>query len=939
MNDFSVDELTKFVDTIDVDDYEISTPSGWSSICKVMKTIPFKRWLIRTDTGRELICADTHIVINSHNKQMYVANLLLGDELLVENGIEKVVLIREFTDSVHMYDIEISDNKHLYYSNGFVSHNTTTVASYFLYESVFNNNIKLAILANKGDTAREILDRVKKMFEELPWFLKPGVVEWNKGSIELSNGNKIISAATSSSSIRGQTMNCVAGNSKVVFQDAIGAIYHTEIEKLKMSIYEIDYIHQLQDNQRAYFTIYELINTITGETFFGYHETDDLSDGFLGAGQEIKNQIKEYGVQNLVKEYLGIFITWNSCREFYYKISNILPIICDNKHNITFNNKYTNYIDESDLRIQILSEDGIFRNFRGIFTKQVDYVIKMSFNDLSDIIATDDHEFLIVNEYVKTSNIKIGDKFTTRFGSKELLHKQSLLGEFTVYDPLEVETTHNFYVDDILSKNCVFLDELAFVSNDVDFFASTYPVITSGKNTKVIIASTPMGMNLFYKLWNDAINGRNEFIPKQFYWYDHPDRDDHWKNETIRNIGDKRFEQEFECVGGETLVTIKSSNKIKEISIEMLFNLMIQGNEYEVLTEDGFKRFLGIKRKLSYTLNKITFDGGSIRATLEHKIKTDTGFVNISDLKLGDIISPNKQKIIDIEFLGISDYVYDLIEVEDCNHYLTNGVTSHNCQFLGSANTLISSSKLQQLTHKDPEESDIHFNLYFQPDKNHSYVITVDVAEGIGKDYSVINVFDITEKPFQQVAIYRNNIVPPIMLTEIVYKICKMYFDAYCIVETNGVGKIVADTLYNEFEYDDMLMSKTRDGENIISGFNETIGLRQTRKTKLTGSSALKALIESDSLLIHDYTTIQELTTFIRRGSSYQAESGKYDDTTMTLIMFAWLTHQPYFESVTDENMRDIIKSNYLKMEDSENLIFGFFNDGIDEHEENIFRF
>ena len=938
-NKCKIESDEKFTVILQNTDYDIKTPSGWKSVIKVFQTIPYKRWLIKTDTGRELECADTHILINSHNKQIFVDNLQLGDELLVENGIEQVVLIREFSESVKMYDIEIEDDEHLYYSNGFVSHNTTTVASYFLYESVFNNNIKLAILANKGDTAREILDRVKKMFEELPWFLKPGVVEWNKGSIELSNGNKIISAATSSSSIRGQTMNCVAGNTKVVFQDAIGAIYHTEIEKLEIAVDEIDYVHQIQDNLRAYFTIYELINTVTGETFFGYHETDDLSDGFLGAGQEIKNQIKEYGVQNLVKEYLGIFVSWNSCREFYHKISDILPIVSDNKHNITFNHKYTNYLNESDLRIQILSEGGLFRNFRGIYIKQVERVIIMTFNDLSDIIVTEDHEFLIDNEYIKANDIKLGDKFISQFGSKELLNKQSLFGGFTVYDPLEVEDVHNFFGNDTLSKQCVFLDELAFVSNDVDFFASTYPVITSGKNTKVIIASTPMGMNLFYKLWNDAINGRNDFVPKQFYWFDHPDRDDNWKNETIRNIGDKRFEQEFECVAGESIVTIRSANKIKEMSIEMLFNMMIQGNEYEVLTENGFKRFLGIKRKLSYTLNEITFDGGSIRATLEHQIKTMEGFTNISDLKCGDIISPNKQKIKNIEFLGICDYVYDLIEVEDGNHYLTNGITSHNCQFLGSANTLISSSKLQQLTHKEPIETDTYFNLYFQPDKDHNYVITVDTSEGIGKDYSVINVFDITEKPFQQVAIYRNNVIPPIMLSEIVFKMCQMYFEAYCIVETNGVGKIIADTLYNEFEYDNMLTSKIRDGENIVSGYNESVGLRQTRKTKLTGSSALKALIESDSLIVHDFTTVQELTTFIRRGSSYQAENGKYDDTTMTLVMFAWFTHQPYFESVTDESMRDIIKSNYLRMEDADNMIFGFFNDGTEEFEEGVFRF
>jgi hypothetical protein len=430
---------------------------------------------------------------------------------------------------------------------------TTTVAAYLLYEAIFKKNVRIAVLANKGDTAREILDRIKKMFEELPWFLKPGVYEWNKGSIELSNGSKIISAATSSSSIRGQSMNII------------------------------------------------------------------------------------------------------------------------------------------------------------------------------------------------------------------------------------------------------YLDELAFIQNDVEFFASTYPVITSGKTTKVIITSTPNGMNLFYKLWVDAEAGRNSFVPRKYVWWHHPERDEKWKEETLKNISQKQFAQEYEC------------------------------------------------------------------------------------------------------------------------------------EFFGSADTLISGSKLQQLSFKEPIRSDHVFNMYAEPEEGKSYVATIDVSEGIGKDYSVINVFDISSQPYKQVAIYRNNIIPPLMLVDVAHKILRMYNDAYCIVETNSVGKIVADSLYFDLEYENMLVTRSKSGENIISSTGEVIGLRQTKRTKAIGCSALKTMIESDTLLISDFMTVQELSTFIKKHNTYQAEEGKTDDIVMTLVMFCWFTTQPYFEELTDVNIRNIIKSNYLNIEENNHLIFGFYDDGIDE--------
>ena len=116
------------------------------------------------------------------------------------------------------------------------------------------------------------------------------------------------------------------------------------------------------------------------------------------------------------------------------------------------------------------------------------------------------------------------------------------------------------------SFNLVFLDEFAFVPNNIanEFFTAVYPVISSGKKTKIIIVSTPNGMNLFYKLWQDSIEKRNNYIPFEIHWSMVPGRDDAWKEETIRNTSERQFQQEFECVDGDTIVEIKD-NKTKEI--------------------------------------------------------------------------------------------------------------------------------------------------------------------------------------------------------------------------------------------------------------------------------------------------------------------------------------------------------------------------------------
>jgi len=171
-----------------------------------MKTIEYEVWYITLEDNLELHCADNHIVFTT-DKQIFVKDLKVNDFIQTRYGLKKVLTLENLGYLENMYDIEVDSIEHEYYSNDIISHNTTTSAAYLCYELCFNTDLTIAILANKASTSIEILDRVKNMLEDLPWFLKPGVKEWNKTSIELEDRRKVVAAATSASSIRGLSIN------------------------------------------------------------------------------------------------------------------------------------------------------------------------------------------------------------------------------------------------------------------------------------------------------------------------------------------------------------------------------------------------------------------------------------------------------------------------------------------------------------------------------------------------------------------------------------------------------------------------------------------------------------------------------------------------------------------------------------------------------------
>ena len=356
-----------------------------------------------------------------------------------------------------------------------------------------------------------------------------------------------------------------------------------------------------------------------------------------------------------------------------------------------------------------------------------------------------------------------------------------------------------------MSFNIIFLDEFAFVPNHIaeQFFSSVYPTISSGKSTKVIIISTPNGMNMFYKLWHDAERGKNEYTTTEVHWSQVPGRDAAWKEQTIKNTSQRQFTQEFEC------------------------------------------------------------------------------------------------------------------------------------EFLGSVDTLIAASKLRTMVYEEPIERKNGLDVYELPIPDHEYVMTVDVSRGVSNDYSAFVVVDITTIPYKVVAKYKNNNIKPLLFPNIIHPVAMSYNHAFVLCEVNDIGGQVADIMQFDLEYDNLLMCamRGRAGQIVGQGFSHKsqLGIKMTSTVKKTGCSNLKALIEDDKLLISDYDIIAEMTTFIQKKQSFEAEEGCNDDLAMCLVIFAWLSVQDYFRELTSDDVRKRIFEDQRESIEEDMAPFGFILDGTDE--------
>jgi hypothetical protein len=335
--------------------------------------------------------------------------------------------------------------------------------------------------------------------------------------------------------------------------------------------------------------------------------------------------------------------------------------------------------------------------------------------------------------------------------------------------------------------------------------------------------------------------------------------------------------------------------------------LFKSNSRYLIKTPTGFETFSGIQKKKVDSLYEFTFgDDSTIRCSGKHAFLTEIGFLYAEKISLTNTISGKIIKNITLE-LGEFD-VYDPVGVKDHNSYYAGGVINHNTEFLGSSRTLINGKKLAIIPFATPIfiSDEKNFKTFEASDPLKMYCIVVDTARGNNGDYSAFIVVDITQIPYKIVATFRDNTIDPMVYPSVIRQTAVEYNNAMVLVETNDIGAQVSSILLHDLEYENVLRTIPRGRAGVTisdGGQGEMVGLRTTLPIKKVGCLNLKTIVEKDRLIINDYNIVEELSRFVQKGASYEAEQG-HDDLVMCCVLFAWMTAQVYFENLTNLDLR-----------------------------------
>jgi len=361
-----------------------------------------------------------------------------------------------------------------------------------------------------------------------------------------------------------------------------------------------------------------------------------------------------------------------------------------------------------------------------------------------------------------------------------------------------------------------------------------------------------------------------------------------------------------------------------------------QNLKYKVKTPDGFKNFNGVQKLIRPTHHHIIFeDGGELKVSEKHTFGSDR--LSPSSLKPGSEL--NGRVITYNEVVEETIELYDLVGVKEGNIYYGSDIVQHNCDFIGSAGTLISGPKLKSLTYNDPITSSGGLDIFEEPIPGHEYLMTVDVSRGMKLDYSAFILVDITSYPHKLVGKYRSNTIKPMLFPDIIVQVAKKYNKAWILAEVNDIGDQVASIIFYDMEYENLLMTamRGRAGQVLGHGFSggkTQLGLKMAKAPKKLGCSNLKQMVESDKIIFNDFQIINELTTFVEKRDSFSAEEGCHDDLVMCMVIYAWAVAQDYFKEMTDQSVREELYEKDKSQLEEDMSPFGFVvGSGDDEYE------
>jgi hypothetical protein len=571
---------------------EILTDSGWRDISHVHETVPYQVWQIRTP-NYFLECADEHIVFDKSMNEVFVKDLKIGDLIITETGPEPITSVDVLNEIKPMYDLTVDHEDHRFFSNGILSHNSTMLTVFSLWMVCFHEDYRAAIVANKEITALNIFKRIRMAYEQLPNYIKPGVKDYGKSGMTLGNDSSIIVSTTTATSIRGDSLNCVAGDSwiKLLCDNEehirmIGDICHAdfvpntrgfkiltksgwstfagfkrsltskEMYQIRTIDHEITctedhliFINSESTETASNINVGDLILTDTGanqvtdiqklgvvdDWVYDVIETQDHS--FWANGICVHNcvlldeaaHIDCMHGDSVINLKNGDLTASMTIREFCAQ-SNPSDIV-----SVGESSDVIEIIKNSEWKVETPTG---WQSFKGVTKYHKKQMYDVSLESSKTVRVTAKHCFIDNDGHKIFCKDSLNKTIQTKHGLEQVVSITETEQDFA-YDLTSVEGGSVFFANDIVNHNTHLLE---------DFWSSVIPTISSGSKSKILMVSTPNGVsNKFYQIYSGAESGKlKTWKAERIDWWDVPGRDEAWKQTQIELLGsEEKFLQEY----------------------------------------------------------------------------------------------------------------------------------------------------------------------------------------------------------------------------------------------------------------------------------------------------------------------------------------------------------------------------------------------------------
>jgi intein/homing endonuclease len=887
---------------------------------------------------------------------------------------------------------------------------STTVVSYLLHYVVFNDNVNVGILANKASTSRELLSRLQLSYENLPKWMQQGIVSWNKGSLELENGSKIIAASTSASAVRGMTFNIIfldefAFVPNHIADDFFASVYPTISSGKSTKVIIVSCVtddsfimtpkgiremsefidYEKPENpvigyETEDYQVYGHNGVKDGNILVnsGFHDTRIISSpsSFIECSLRHPWFVCDDGKYDWKrtseltgKEYIAIEYghdVWDDNDEF--------PQIDLNKYRSTVKPFSLKKIDSNFAYLMGLyisegsSNYGYNSNnekiFRGITITCGDDISNV-FKELElDYGCSDGLHYTVSSTVLCEVLQKLGFDLSKKAKEKEIpkrlfrMSRENIISLIRGIMDGDGSSQKNKGTIAIGLSSKKLITQIRAILNNFGILSTYYRSITP-PTQRVKVSSVLHRIEL------------NKTMSKKYYELIGFNLERKQFNECYLNNETTRDHHDIIPYSKNVILSLKNSHPDdykKIIESRMLVGNYKNNNHFSRKFLLRYKPFLEslnnpvVNELLEYVSENIKWEPIKKIENSQNKVYDfslkETGDKWCHSVLFNNILGSNTPKGMNHFYRmwhdaerGKNEFVPTEVHWSDvpgrdenwkqqtiANTSESQWRAEHLCEFLGSVGTLINPSKLKALVYDTPLESSGGLDVYEKPIKDHDYLITVDVARGVGNDYSAFIVVDITTFPHKIVAKYRNNEIKPMLFPSIIVDVAKNYNKSYILCEVNDVGDQVASIIHYDLEYSNLLMCSMRGraGQIVGQGFSgkkTQLGVKMSKTVKKVGCLNLKTLIEENKLVFNDYEIMSEMTTFIQKNNSFEAEEGCNDDLAMCLVIHAWLVAQDYFKELTEQDVRKRLYEEQKNQIEQDMSPFGFIVDGLDEEQ------